>query len=117
VIAFLGVNHSSKGGIDMTRKLALTAATAAAALMMTSSPAMATGKWGCKWTKWCSSTTSGGSTTTSGGSTSGGSTSGGSTSGGSTSGGTPVPEPGMLGMMGLGFIGLAAARRRQSRRR
>lgn len=72
-----------------------------------------------------SSTTTGGTTTTTGGttttSTTGGTTTGGTTtttggtttSGGST-GGTPVPEPGMLGMMGLGFVGLALARRRRS---
>ena len=35
-----------------------------------------------------------------------------STSGGST-GGTPVPEPEMLGLLGLGLIGLAFARRRR----
>jgi len=70
-----------------------------------------------------SSTTSGGTTTTSGGTTttSGGTTtttSGGtttSTSGGSTSGGTDVPEPGMLGMLGMGLLGLAYARRRKTR--
>lgn len=41
-------------------------------------------------------------------------TSSGST-GGST-GGTPVPEPGMIGLFGLGLIGLALARRRQTPR-
>jgi hypothetical protein len=39
-----------------------------------------------------------------------------STSGGSTtSGGTQVPEPGVLGIMGLGLIGLGLARRRKAR--
>lgn len=73
----------------------------------------------------CGSTTSGGTTTTSGGTTttSGGTTttSGGTTttSGGTTtsssSGGTAVPEPGMLGMMGMGLVALAYARRRKTR--
>lgn len=63
-------------------------------------------------------TTSGGTTTTSGGTTttSGGTT---TTSGGTTtsSGGTAVPEPGMLGMMALGLIGVGFARSRKSKTR
>lgn len=59
-------------------------------------------------------TTSGGTTTTSGGTTttSGGTT---TTSGGTTtsSGGTQVPEPGMLGMMALGLVGVGYARSRR----
>ena len=35
------------------------------------------------------------------------------TSGGSSTGGTPVPEPGMIGLFGLGLIGIALMRRRQ----
>ncbi|MGV3512087.1 MAG: PEP-CTERM sorting domain-containing protein [Novosphingobium sp.] len=73
----------------------------------------------------CGGTTSGGTTTTSGGTTttSGGTTttSGGTTttSGGTTtsSGGTAVPEPGMLGMMALGLLGVGFARSRKSKTR
>ncbi|MFC3595256.1 PEP-CTERM sorting domain-containing protein [Novosphingobium piscinae] len=62
-------------------------------------------------------TTSGGTTTTSGGTTT---TSGGTTttsSGGSStsSGGTAVPEPGVMGLMGLSLMALGVARRRQKR--
>lgn len=53
--------------------------------------------------------------TSSGGTTSGGTTSGGTTSGGTTSGGTQVPEPGMLGLVGLTLLGLGAARYRRRR--
>lgn len=64
-----------------------------------------------------STTTSGGSTTTSGGSTttSGGSTttSGGSTTTTSSGGGTPIPEPGMLGLLGLGLFGVGFMGRRR----
>jgi len=60
-------------------------------------------------------TTSGGTTTTSGGTTttSGGTTT--TTSGGTTttSGGTSVPEPGMLGMMAMGLLGVGFARSRK----
>lgn len=59
------------------------------------------------------STTSGGSTTSSGGTT-GGSTSSSSGGGSSTStGGTAVPEPGMLGLMGIALLGFAGAARRR----
>ena len=38
------------------------------------------------------------------------------TSSGGSTGGTPVPEPGMIGLFGLGLIGLAMARRRKAPR-
>ena len=66
-----------------------------------------------------SSTSTGGTTTSSSSSSGGTSTSSSTSSGGtstsssSTSGGTAVPEPAMLGMMGLGFIGMAIGRRRR----
>lgn len=48
----------------------------------------------------------------------GGSSSGGSSSGGSSSGGdpVPVPEPGMVGLFGLGVAGLIYLRRRRAKR-
>ncbi len=47
------------------------------------------------------------------GSSSGGQSSSGNTSSGNTSSGTQVPEPGMLGMFGLGLAGVAYSRRRR----
>jgi hypothetical protein len=71
--------------------LALASATVGAA------PASATwwggSSGGCKWN--CTGSTSSSSTTT------------------STSGGTEVPEPGMLGIFGLGLVGIALSRRRR----
>ncbi|WP_374413135.1 PEP-CTERM sorting domain-containing protein [Novosphingobium colocasiae] len=119
----------------MIRKSMIAAALIAGTSLMSATPALAGTKW---WTHthYCNcgdktgssmcgtTTTSGGTTTTSGGTTttSGGTTttSGGTTttSGGTTttsSGGTAVPEPGMLGMMGMGLLGLAYARRRKTR--
>ncbi|AIT79032.1 MULTISPECIES: PEP-CTERM sorting domain-containing protein [Novosphingobium] len=86
----------------MIRKTLLAATIAAGALLTISTPAMA-GGWrhshycGCGHST-CESS-SGGSTSTSGGSTS--------------SGGSEVPEPGMVGILGLGLIGMAYARRRR----
>lgn len=111
----------------MKLKSFLIASIAASAALTVTTPAAATGK---QHKHFChcghsaaaqqcggsTSSTSGGSTSTSSTSTSStstGSTSGGSTSGGSTSGGTEVPEPGMIGMMGLGLLGVAFARRRR----
>ena len=74
----------------MLRKTVLTASLVAGAALSFSAPAQATWNWGC-WGKKCPGT--------------------------STSGGTKVPEPGMLGLMGLGLAGLAVARRKSSRRR
>jgi len=39
-----------------------------------------------------------------------------STSGGSSGGSHQVPEPGMLGLMGVGLVGLGLARRRKTAR-
>ena len=140
-LAKIRANLVDEGEDHMLRK-SITALTLSLGLTMAvATPAHATwGSWfhkhkcGCgdsTGTAMCGSSTSGGTTSTSGGttSTSGGTTSGGTTttSGGSTtttsggttqtgsSGGTAVPEPGMLGMMGLGLVGLAYARRRKKR--
>ena len=72
--------------------------TAMAASMAVATPALA---WGGGW---------GGGHSSSGG---GHSSSGGSHS--SSGGSTQVPEPGVLGLMGAGLIGLGLARRRKSR--
>ncbi len=91
----------------MLKKTAI--ALALASTISISTPSYAGGWWGgssggtCKWR--CGSSTSGGS-----------SSSGGSTSSGGSSGGHQVPEPGMLGMFGLGLVGLALARRHRSRK-
>ncbi|MET1756051.1 PEP-CTERM sorting domain-containing protein [Novosphingobium sp. RD2P27] len=100
----------------MIRKALLTTSLAAGLAMTVTAPAHATWghhKPGCKWGKNCGGTSGG---NTSGGNTSGGNTSGGNTSGGNTSGGTKVPEPGMLGLMGVGLVGLAVARRKSARK-
>jgi hypothetical protein len=109
----------------MIRKTLFAVSFVAGSTLAMSTPAMAW--WGGTHTHYCNcgdsigssycgSTTSGGSSTSSGGSTTSGgsSTSSGGTSS-SSSGGTDVPEPGMLGMMGLGLLGLAYARRRKAR--
>lgn len=79
----------------MLKKTAI--ALALASSISVSTPSYAGGWWGgssgggCKWR--CGSSSSGGST-----------------------GGHQVPEPGMLGMFGLGLVGLALARRHRSRK-
>ncbi|MEO5707385.1 MAG: PEP-CTERM sorting domain-containing protein [Alteraurantiacibacter sp.] len=65
---------------------------------------------GCGHTGTTTSSTSSSSTSSTSSSTS--STTGGSTS---TTSGTQVPEPGMLGMFGLGLAGIAFGRRRMRR--
>ena len=96
-------------------------AMAATAVLSAASPANAT--WWLTHKHYCNcghsggsslcggTTSSGGTTTTSGGTTT---TSGGTTT---TSGGTAVPEPGMLGMMALGLLGIGFARSRKTKPR
>lgn len=107
----------------MKLKSFLIASLAATAAMTVTTPASAT--WGhkhycdCGHTgggKKCGGSSSGGKTSSS----SGGKTSSGGSSGGKPpsppSGGTKVPEPGMVGMMGLGLLGVAFARSRRRRK-
>ena len=61
-----------------------------------------------------SSASGAGTITSSTSSTTGGTT---TSSTSSTTGGTEVPEPGMLGLFGIGLIGLVVSRRRQPQRR
>ena len=107
-LAALPVNQDGKKGrYDVIRKTLLAASLAVGSLMTFSAPAHAT--WG-GWyhTHYCGcghqtcGSTSGGSTSTSGGSTS--------------SGGSEVPEPGVVGLLGLGLIGVGYARRRRTHR-
>ena len=92
----------------MIRKTLLAAAIMAGSTLAISAPARAWGWDGWKHSHYCGcghetcGSTSGGSTSTSGGST--------------TSGGSEVPEPGMVGILGLGLIGMAYARRRRAHR-
>ncbi|GAA0279254.1 hypothetical protein GCM10009127_20450 [Alteraurantiacibacter aestuarii] len=133
--------HFANGGIDVKKKMI---ALALGATFLWSAPASATFYWGgssggssggysTSGGFWGGS--SGGSSgghhhyagcghytgSSTGGSSTGGST--GSSTGGtttttttSTSSGTQVPEPGMLGMFGLGLAGIALGRRRRRKR-
>ncbi|CDO38792.1 MULTISPECIES: PEP-CTERM sorting domain-containing protein [Novosphingobium] len=90
----------------MIRKTLLAATFAAGTLLAISAPTQAFA-WGyhshyCGCGHSTCESSSGGSTSSSGGSTS--------------SGGSEVPEPGMVGILGLGLIGMAYARRRRASR-
>lgn len=86
----------------MMRKILIVAALAGT--VVAASPAFAGG-----WGGWNDGRGKPGHSSSGGHSTSGGHSS-------TSSGATPVPEPGMLGLLGAGLLGLAYARRRAVKR-
>jgi hypothetical protein len=89
----------------MLRKTAIVVAAAGLAI---ASPAFAGNHGHSSSSGWTGSTSGWTNSSTSGGHT-------GSTSGNGSTSGTQVPEPGMLGLAGLGLIGLGAIRMRRRR--